>query len=227
MTATAIGSYATTALLKGLIGTTDSDDDSLVGLICDRVNAYIESETKQPIAPITSATYLYDIEDYSHSPMVYPSYGLGGTGSGLKRLFAPTPVGATTLGIGGLRAISLLEFAPYTGGTYETIASTDYFLRGRHGVAGPFQWLVLSDRPAGQYYRFPAGRATVRVTATAGWTAIPDDLIQTALLIAQRDWNARSIGGQGTSEQGDPMPPLRVSNREREVIWNYRLKMPV
>jgi len=60
MTATAIGSYATTAALKSLIGTTDSNDDTLIGLICDRVNSYIEDVTGRVMAPIASAIYLLD-----------------------------------------------------------------------------------------------------------------------------------------------------------------------
>lgn len=42
--ATAIGSYATTALVKArLSGTFDSTDDALIGSLCDQVNQYIES----------------------------------------------------------------------------------------------------------------------------------------------------------------------------------------
>ena len=99
MTATAIGSYATTAALKSLIGTTDSNDDTLIGLICDRVNSYIEDVTGRVIAPIASAIYLLD-------------------GDGTDRLYFPR----------GIRAITLLEIAEYTGGSYgrpRTSASTD------------------------------------------------------------------------------------------------------
>jgi hypothetical protein len=194
-----------------MVGITDSTDDTLLGLICDRVNSYIESETRQPVAPITSATYLYDHDGLT------------------TRVFTPMPVGASTLGIGGLRAITLLEFAPYTAGTFETITSTDYFLRGRVGVQGPYKWLVMSDRIGGSYTRsyskFAPGRAAIRVTATAGWAAIPDDLIRVALEIAARDWYGRA--GSGTaSEEAIGLPPLRVLNSERETMWNYRLASP-
>jgi hypothetical protein len=230
MTATATGSYVTTALLKAHIGTTDSDDDTELGLICDRVNQAIETETKQPICPISSATYLYDVD--GPIGLNAPLYnilriGLNARTFGLTRLYTPLPIGAATMSIGGLRAITLLEFAPYSGAAFETIDSADYFLRDRRGIIGPYQWLVLSDRPVGTYYRFPAGRGTVRITATAGWTAIPDDLTRVAIAIAQRSWNARAQGGQGTDESGSPiLPPLMIMNSERETIWNYRLRLP-
>ena len=231
MTATAIGSYATTAALKALIGTTDSDDDAELGLICDRVNQLIESMTMQPVCPISSATYLYDVADTTRhrsgvTPLVPWFYGIG---SGMSRLFTPAPVDAATKGIGGLRAITLLEIAPYSGGTYATVAATDYFLRERQGVSGPYKWLVLSDRPAGVYSHFPVGRATVRVTATAGWAAIPDDLTETALAVAHRAWNAREIGQQdvsGSDEHGRPIVARFLAGRDKETIARYTLKWP-
>lgn len=51
---TAVGSYATTALVKArLSGTFDSTDDSLIGSLCDQVNQYIESPqgTGRVVAP--------------------------------------------------------------------------------------------------------------------------------------------------------------------------------
>src|SRR5687767_10613165 len=99
MVATAIGAYATSAALKAVAGiaTADTTDDTLIGLICDRVNQYIETTCKQVIAPLSSATYLYD-------------------GDGLTRIFLPAPVNASYGGIGGLRAVTLVELMSETGG---------------------------------------------------------------------------------------------------------------
>ncbi len=207
MVATAIGTYATTAALKALIGTTDSDDDSLLGTICDRVNQWVESLTLQPISPISSATYLYD-------------------GDGLRRVYLPIPTTAATKGIGGARAISLLEIAPTTGGTFGTIASTDYFVRGKDGVLGPFVWLVLSDLAAGDYRTFPKGLANIRVTMTAGWAAIPDDLTMTALNVAHRAWNARSTGNQsgaGNGEEGQPIS-IFATREDVRLVRTYKAR---
>lgn len=199
--------YVTPDMLKLQLGITDASDDGLLGLICGRVCSYIESTTKQPIGPIASTTYLYD-------------------GDGLTRLFTPTPVDAATLGIGGLRAISLLEVAPTTAGTFVTLASTDYFLRGRKGVVGPYRWVCLSDQPAGSYTTFPKGRATVRITATAGWSEIPEDLTEAALNIAKVAWNAHQHGDQsviGMDESGVPVIQNYVGGRDRETLKRYRI----
>lgn len=204
--ATATGAYATASALKALIGITDTDDDTLIGLICDRVNQYIESQTKQVLAPISSATYKYD-------------------GNGLKHLYLPMPSdAATTKSIGGIRAITLLEFASESGGTYETIASTDYFLRDRHGMNGPYRWLALSDLPAGSYSAFPEGFATVRITGTAGWTAIPDDVTAMALSVAHRAWNGRQSGQQnlvGADDMARPFVAQYFDPTDRATLKSY------
>ncbi len=199
--------YCTEGLLKEVISIGDSDDDSLLAVICGRVNQYVESYTKQPIGPIASATYTYD-------------------GDNLTRIVAAQPTDARTNGIGGLRAVSLLEVAPQTGAAYETIPSTDYFLRGRHGVTGPYRWLCLSDHPVTSTHRtFPKGRATVRVTATAGWVGIPDDLTETALNIAKNAWNARQMGASEVIDQdGQPFVTRYVSGRDRETLRRYMLR---
>lgn len=187
---TATGAYATATLLQGLIGggqTFDMADTTLMGLICDRVNQYLESEMRQVVAPISSATYVYD-------------------GRGLRHLYLPFP--SSGVGIGGLRVASLVEVQTSTGAGYATVPAADYFLRSPAPMAGPFRWLVFSDLPSGSYNIWPDGYATVRVTATAGWTAIPDDLTMLALGIAQRAWNARQAGMQnveGVDENGRPV----------------------
>lgn len=54
---TAIGSYATTALVKArLSGTFDSADDTLLGDLCDQANGYIEHFTGRVLAPRPSLT---------------------------------------------------------------------------------------------------------------------------------------------------------------------------
>lgn len=220
---TAVGAYATTAGLQALIGgnqTFDGDDTALMGDICDRVNQLVESITRQAVAPIASTTYVYDSD-------------------GLRRIFTPMPVavtdeeppaGSTLLGIGGLREVSEVQVAPSTGGEFTTLDAADYFIRGRASVNGPSRWLMLSDRPVGTYSRFPKGIGTVKVTATAGWEAIPDDLTETALAVAHRAWNARQIGQQdvsGTDEQGRPIVARFLAGRDKDTLRRYSLRPPV
>lgn len=207
MTASAVGSYATASALKSLIGITDSTDDTLIALICDRVNQYIESQTKQVIAPIGSATYLYD-------------------GNGLAHLFLPTPTNAATKSIGGIRAITKLEIASSTGGSFEEIASTDFFLRDKHGMLGPYRWLRLSDTSS-SFSAFPPGIANVRITGTAGWPAIPDDVTDMALSVAHRAWNARQSGQQnlvGADDMARPFVAQYFDPRDRATLKSYTLR---
>ncbi len=232
MTATATGSYATQSALAALIGggqTFDSTDVTLQGLICDRVNQYLESQLGQIVAPLSSATYLYDVQPHHNGPTyrwfsstaISPSFVAGPI-----HLYLPEPQGSS-LSIGGIRAATLVEVAPYSGGAYVTLAATDYFLRGQAGMTGPYRWLVFSDHPAGSYRAWPEGYATVRVTGTAGWPAIPDDLTNLALVLAQRAWNARQSGYQnvdGVDENGKPIIARFLQLPDFQTLKSYTLK---
>lgn len=204
--ATAIGSYATAALLKSRVAISDSTDDTELGKICDQVNQYIESFTKRVLAPIASAQYLYD-------------------GDGGSELYVPLPASGPP--IGGLRAVTVLEVAPYTGGSYTTLALTDYFLRGSVGMTGPYERLCLSDRRTSGYGYFPRGYATVRVTATAGWAAIPDDITEVALVAATRAWHAVQTGQSdivGTDDMGRPLVSRFFSSRDFGTLRDYAIE---
>lgn len=205
---TAIGSYATGSAFKSRAGITDSTDDTLIASICDQVNSFIENTTGRIIAPITGTPALvYD-------------------GTGENRLYLPVTQDATYARVGGVRSISTLEIAQYTGAAYETVAVGDYFLRAQHMPGAPFDWLYLSDRPAGSYYTFPKGFATVRVTALAGWAAIPDEITDLALTLAIRLWHARESGQQdvtGTTEMGDRIVSRFISGRDRDTLRRYTL----
>lgn len=203
--ATATGSYATASALKTRAGISDTTDDTLLGTICDQINAYMERVTKRVLAPITSASYLYD-------------------GDGSRELYLPITGDGSK--IGGVRAVSLLEVAPYTGGAYQTVASGQYFLRGRVNVDGPYERLILSDMSTSGYGYFPCGLATVRVTATAGWPAIPDDITEIALVAAVRAWHAREAGQTdivGTDEFGKPVVSRFFSTRDYASLMDYAI----
>ena len=200
---TAIGAYATTALVKARLlaaGVTDTADDTLIGTIVDQVNQYIEGPqgTRRVLAPVSSAIYLFD-------------------GDGTNCLYyAP-----------GIRAVSLLEVADYTGGSFTTLASTEYFLRplaqDRDSPQWPATWVYLNNM--GAYRWFRSGIANVRLTMTTGWAAIPDDIIDVALTMAVRAWHARQSGQAdivGTDETGAPVVSRFVSARDRGTLAAYR-----
>jgi hypothetical protein len=200
---TAIGSYATAAALKALLDTTVTSDDPLLALICDRVNQFIESETGRCLAPIASAAYVYD-------------------GDGSPSLYLPTPTGGEL--IGGIRAVTLVEIKLFTTDGWHTLASTEYFLRQQVGVTGPFERLLYTDYPQGISAVWPQGYGTVRVTGTAGWDAIPDDITELALLIAARAWNDRLTGIQDvmSGPRAEPVMSARyLSGRDRDTLRRY------
>lgn len=173
--ATAVGTYMTAALLKTQLGISDTTDDTVLGYVADRINQFIEGKTRRVLAPVTSTAYVFD-------------------GTGTPSLDVTQHVAGFT---GGLRAISLLEVAPHTGASYTTLPATDYFLRDVSGPAMPFDRVYLSDLPTGGYSRFPRGFATVRITATAGPAAIPDDIILVATNVGTRAWHSIQSAGAG------------------------------
>lgn len=202
--ATATGAYATTALVKARLfaaGVTDTADDTLIGTIVDQVNQFIESPqgTGRILAPVTSATYLVD-------------------GNGLTHLYFPK----------GLRAVTALAIGDSTGDTRDTLVSTDYFLRplAQDRAPGwPTMWIVLSDDPAGDHSVFHEGFETVSITATTGWDAIPDDIIDVALTTAVRAWHARQTGQAdviGNDETGEPLVSRYVAPFHWATIKAYR-----
>lgn len=197
---TAIGSYITTALLKARLPVGDTDDDTILGTICDQVNQYIEGATGRVLAPVSSVARTFD-----------------GTGTRCLRVRQ------------GVRTVSLLELAYFTGGSFATVTSTDYFLRpetDKLAPAEPYSEIWLSDRPSSGFAVFPMGLGTVRVTATWGPAAIPDDVAEVAAVIATRAWYARSTGQAdivGTDEMGRPLVSRFVSGRDRDTLRRYTL----
>lgn len=206
--ATAIGSYVTSALLKARISISDSTDDTVLGTICDQINQYIESKTGRVLAPIASTTYLYD-------------------GDGSCELYLPVTADGSK--IGGIRAVTLVELQQYTGAGYETVDTSQVFLRGKVGMTGPYQRLVFTDYPTGTFASFPRGFATVRLTATAGWTAIPDDIAEVAAVAATRAWHGSQAGQSdivGTDEMGRPLVSRFFSARDLETLDRYSIDLP-
>ena len=205
---TAIGSYATGTALKQVAGITDTTDDTLLGLICDRINDFIEGRTHRVLAPIGTATYYYD-------------------GDGSRSLYLPV----TSRGehIGGIRAVITLQAQQYTGAGYEDIDSSQYFLRQPVGTRGPFERLIFTDYPTGGYSHWPRGFETVKITATAGWTAIPDEISDIALTAATRAWFARQSGQQdvaGTDAMGAPIVSRFFSAKDLETLNRYGTDIP-
>lgn len=199
----AVGSYVTATTLKARLGITDSTDDTLIGTIADQVNGYIESHTGRVIAPISGTpTRYYDIDEEDYA------------------LRIPE----------GVRVVTTLSIAQYTGAAYTALVATDFYLRPLAPRPGwPYTVIKLSDRPAGSFSVFPRGFSIVKLVATMGWAAIPDEISDVALTAATRAWYARQSGQAdivGTDEMGRPVVSRFFSARDLGTLSIYRVDLP-
>lgn len=208
--ATAQGSYATTAALKTRLKINDSTDDALFGTICDQVNSYVEGYTGRVLAAIASTTYTFD----GHDALEHG-----------RCLLIPI----------GVRAVGLLEIAPYTGAAFATVPDTDYFIRpalqnrSLQGEPGWEIWMTDIPSSGNTYPYFPPGFNNVRALIAPGWAFIPDEIADLALTTATRMWNGRQAGQQdivGTDEFGRPIVSRYLSARDRATLDRYRDKRP-
>jgi hypothetical protein len=196
--ATAIGTYATATLAKAAMGITNATDDTLIGVLCDRVNAWIEWRTRRVIAPISSVTYTYD-------------------GSGTNRLSVTA----------GVRAISALTVAPSTGATPVAVPAADIFIRpvAQQRLTGwPGEEIWLSDHPTGAVSVFSCGFGTVAVTATFGWAVIPDEITSIAVTCVAAAWARRKEGNVDVitiGPDGDRTFIAYLSREERRTLEFY------
>lgn len=192
-----MGTYVTPEAFKLRAGITDTTDDVLIGELCDQVNAYVESVTGRAIAPASGTAYTFD----NWEPKT--------------RLLVPT----------GIVSLTSVALAQYTGATYETLASTDWFLRPSQPAPGwPYTELWLSDRPAGTFASFPTGYDVIRLIGTFGWSAVPDELVDVATTTAMRAWAGRGAGQTdivGTDDFGRPVVSRYLSARDRDTLRAY------
>ena len=202
---TAIGTYATLTDLKTRLGITATTDDTVMTALCAEVNAYIEGPQacNRVLAPISSAAYTFD-------------------GDGSRILNYPR----------GIRAVSLLEVAQFTGAAYSTIPSTDYFIRpsaANRQSGWPATQLVMTDIPHTFFAYFPVGYDTIRVTMTTGWDAIPDDITDVALTAATRAWTSIQAGQHdivGMDDMGRPLVSRFFSSRDMGTLRAYSQNLP-
>ena len=193
---TAIGAYATASALKTRIAISDTTDDTTLSNVCDQVNQYVETKTGRVLGR-------------SRPPSSCST--------------ATARASCATLAI---RAVSLLECAEYT--------ERPLYGRGVAVLPAPrprrppsrlaVHPLEFTDIATGTFTSFPRGFDTVRMTATTGWTAIPDDITELALVAATRAWHAVESGQQdivgtddmaGRSSRGSSRRAIRDPARLR------------
>lgn len=101
----------------------------------------------------------------------------------------------------GIASMSALEVAsssqPASGGTYTTVATTDWFLRpliANRDFGWPATSVCISDR-AGSYF-YP-GYNTVKATMALGWATVPDDIAKLAEDLVVEAHRSRGTDGSG------------------------------
>lgn len=204
--ATAVGTYVTATLVKERTDIPDTDDDTLLGKIVDEVNQYIETMTGRVIAPQDSQTWLFD--------------GRSDVELGGRILLVPR----------GVRTVTTLSIADYTGDTFTTVTSGDYFPRPavqNRKPGWPATYIEFSDRPTGAYSCFPtSGIANIKLVGDVNFEAIPDDIRQVAVVTAVRAWHARQSGMAdivGNDETGAPIISRYVSVEDKHTLADYAL----
>jgi hypothetical protein len=131
------------------------------------------------------------------------------------QMFVPDPVsGAATVRLydgfdsrnglilpiaGGIRAVTTLEVAQFTGGTFATVPSGQFFLRPRafELIAGwPFRRIELTNYPTSANTRpfFFDGYENIRIAGAFDWAAVPFDVQGIATNVVIKKYQARGSG---------------------------------
>lgn len=173
--------YATVAAVKVRLGLTSTNRDSFLASLCDQANELVESITHRAIgsSTVTSAVY----------------HGWDALEEGRCLILKD-----------GIRSVTSVEVAPFTGAAFVTVPTTDYFTLPDASQRQPgwpaFElWMTDIPSPANTYPYFPGGFNNVRVSYTAGWDAMPNELRAAAERTVVRAYQGRAAGiGDGAGE---------------------------
>lgn len=203
-------SYVTTSAVKTRLGIGNTTDDTVIGSICDQVNGFIESYCHRPIGPFATGSTLtlhYENDDAHDSGRVFTFSS-------------------------GIASITTLEVAPYTGASYVTVPTSDYFLMP-HEQERDTDWpafeVHMSDIPSasnGQPF-FAPGYNTVRITGNFGWAAIPDEVKEVAVNLALALWRSRSAGTSDVftiGPDGERTFERALSDKDRRTLNRYQAR---
>lgn len=182
---------------------TDEETDFLQRS-CDQINPWIERKIDVAAGPIDDTTLTLD--------------GLSSRKGG-RMMFVRI----------GIRELTQLEVAPYTGADFVIIPSSDCFLRPLPTESAhpdiPPQQLWLSDFVNGSYSRFPSGFANVRLTGAFGPAEMLADVVEIAEIAVAKAWFARRAGQEdmtGSDGNGRPMVSRWVAGRDLNTLDKIR-----
>lgn len=208
--ATATGAYAVLANVKSRLGITDTTDDTVLTEICNETNQMVEEFTGRVLAPLTYTNALFD---------GYNAFEDG------RCLLIPF----------GILTVTTLETASYTGGPFQTVPATDYFIRPTAQERLPSEpgyelWMTDIPSASNQIPYFLSGFANVRLNGTGGWAATPDDVTMVAENYAVALYRARGAGGSDEFTLGaDGVRRFSrlMSSDDVRILEKYRNWTPV
>ena len=193
----------------GITPTDTTDDENLLQFI-DQASSWISGTTKRQFLPDPASgttTYTYD--------------GWDAVEDG-RCLLIPE----------GIRSITTLAVATYTGGSTTTIASGDYFLRPTAQTRDP-GWpateVWISDVPSSSTTTpfFAPGFANISITGTFGWASTPSEIEDIALTLAVSAWRGRGSSGAETYSvgiDGERTFQRALSEDQRRSLRRYMQK---
>lgn len=161
--------YTTPSAIKTRMGVSDTNHDAEFTAIATAVNDWLESWIGFSAGSSGTAARTYD-------------------GDGTDELFIR----------GGVQAITTLEIASGTGGTFSTLGATEYVLwpYSHDRPTGWPGWRIKLTDKAATYGVFTAGYGTVRITPSGGWdfASTPEMLKRIADIAGVRMFQARQSG---------------------------------
>lgn len=158
-------------------------DDDLISSFITQASARVES--------ITDRTFYRDPPDGTNGTFLYDGFQASDGG--------PIVAGGRCLiESRGIVSLTTVEVATFTGDTFRTIPTSDWFLRPSRPTPGwPFTQLWITNVPSSGDTTpgFYPGFATVRLTGVRGWPAIPPDITDVTLSMVVGAYRARAAGG--------------------------------
>jgi len=195
----------TTAQVKARLfpaGVADTSDDVLISELIDQVSDWVQSYTGRKLVAVTSATYVFD------------------TRAGYV-LYIPM----------GLRAVTAFgvnntAHQPDSGGSYTTVAATDYLLRPRahEGPNGwPFTEIHLARAAVGTIHTFGNIENGATITATTGFAVTPPEVVSVAIDGVVAAYQARKNGVTGVMgpDDGQLVTFSNFSKASRMTLARY------
>lgn len=158
-------------------GVTDTADDALLTELVEQVSDFIEQYTGRKLVAVSSTTYVFDTQ----------------AGYVLR-----IPIGIRTITSMG---VNNLSHQPDSGGSYTTVAATDYLLRPKVQDAAqgwPFMEVWISRGTlAGTISVFGNIQNGATITGTFGFASTPPDIQSVAIDAVVAAFEARKNGASG------------------------------